>query len=154
MCSLFRPNPLGILLALFVGVPLLDTITLVLVGRYLGFWPTVAIVLLSGVIGAQLTRRQGLSVWRSLQADLAAGRVPAQGLMDCVLMECVRSPYREKRGEIEGGYGLGVERREPLGLRGAEQARVGSDEHDRGAVRGSGARIAEVCHEDSCVRGI
>jgi UPF0716 protein FxsA len=86
MRSLFRPNLLGILLALFVGVPLLDTITLVLVGRYLGFWPTVAIVLLSGVIGAQLTRRQGLSVWRSLQADLAAGRVPAQGLMDCVLI--------------------------------------------------------------------
>jgi UPF0716 protein FxsA len=81
-----RPNLLGILLALFVGVPLLDTVTLVLVGRYLGFWPTVAIVLLSGVIGAQLTRWQGLSVWRSLQADLAAGRVPAQGLMDCVLI--------------------------------------------------------------------
>jgi UPF0716 protein FxsA len=86
MRSSSRPNLFGILLALFVGVPLLDTITLVLVGRYLGFWPTVAIVLLSGVIGAQLTRRQGLSVWRSLQADLAAGRVPAQGLMDCVLI--------------------------------------------------------------------
>jgi UPF0716 protein FxsA len=81
-----RPNLFGILLALFVGVPLLDTITLVFVGRYLGFWPTVATVILSGVIGAQLARRQGLSVWRSLQADLAAGRVPTQGLMDCVLI--------------------------------------------------------------------
>jgi UPF0716 protein FxsA len=86
MRSSSRPNLFGILLALFVGVPLLDTITLVIVGRALGFWPTVAIVILSGVIGAQLARRQGLSVWRSLQADLAAGRMPAQGLMDCVLI--------------------------------------------------------------------
>jgi UPF0716 protein FxsA len=82
----FRSRLLTILTALFVGVPLLDTITLVFVGRYMGFWSTVAMVILSGVIGAQLARQQGLSVWRSLQADLAAGRVPTQGLMDCVLI--------------------------------------------------------------------
>lgn len=79
-------NLLTILIALFVGVPLLDTITLVIVGRYVGFWPTVAIVVLSGVIGAQLARQQGLAVWRALQSDLAAGRVPTQGLLDCVLI--------------------------------------------------------------------
>jgi hypothetical protein len=111
---------LGILLALFVGVPLLDTIALVLVGRYLGFWPTVAIVLLSGVIGAQLTRRQGLSVWRSLQADLAAGRVPAQGLMECVRLTRAlafqsrtggigysSSPYRIRRISRENALSSG-----------------------------------------------
>jgi UPF0716 protein FxsA len=81
-----RSNLLSVLIALFVGVPLLDTITLVIVGRYFGFWPTVAVVILSGVIGARLARQQGLSVWRSFQADLAAGRVPAQGLLDCVLI--------------------------------------------------------------------
>ena len=47
-----RPNLLAILIGLFVGVPLLDTVTLVLVGRYIGFWPTVAMVIVSGVIGA------------------------------------------------------------------------------------------------------
>ena len=77
---------LRILMALFIGVPLLDTVTLVIVGRYLGFWSTVAIVILSGVIGAQLARQQGFAAWRSLQDDLAAGRVPTQGLLDCVLI--------------------------------------------------------------------
>jgi UPF0716 protein FxsA len=81
-----RSKLLALLTVLFVGVPLLDTITLVIVGRYVGVWPTVAIVILSGVIGARLARQQGLSVWRSLQADLAAGRVPTQGLLDCVLI--------------------------------------------------------------------
>jgi len=47
-----------------------------------GLWNNV----FSGVIGAQLARRQGLAVWRALQADLAAGRMPAQGLLDCVLI--------------------------------------------------------------------
>ena len=82
----FRSRLLAILTALFVGLPLLDTVTLVIVGRYMGFWTTVATVILSGVIGAHLARQQGFSVWRSLQADLAAGRVPAQGLMDCALI--------------------------------------------------------------------
>jgi UPF0716 protein FxsA len=74
------------LTALFVGLPLLDTVTLVIVGRSMGFWATVATVILSGVIGAHLARQQGTSVWRSLQADLAAGRVPTYGLIDCVLI--------------------------------------------------------------------
>lgn len=82
----FRSRLLGILTVLFVGLPLLDTVTLVVVGRYMGFWWTVATVILSGVIGAHLARQQGFSVWRSLQADLAAGRVPTHGLMDCVLI--------------------------------------------------------------------
>jgi UPF0716 protein FxsA len=80
------PNVFRILLALFIGVPLLDTVTLVFVGRFLGFWETVALVILSGVVGAQLARQQGFAVLRSLQADLAAGRVPAQSVMDCVLI--------------------------------------------------------------------
>src|ERR1043166_6043401 len=81
-----RRNLLAILTLLFVGVPLLDTITLVIVGRHLGFWSTVAIVILSGIIGARLARQQGLTAWRALQADLAAGHVPTQGLLDCVLI--------------------------------------------------------------------
>jgi UPF0716 protein FxsA len=79
-------NVMAILTALFVGVPLLDTVTIVLVGRLLGFWPTLALVILSGVIGARLAKSQGFAAWRSLQADLAAGRVPEQGIMDCVLI--------------------------------------------------------------------
>jgi UPF0716 protein FxsA len=81
-----RSNVLVILTALFVGVPLLDTATMVFAGRLLGFWPTLAIVILSGVVGARLARSQGLAAWRSLQMDLAAGRVPEQGLIDCILI--------------------------------------------------------------------
>jgi UPF0716 protein FxsA len=75
-----------VLIALFVGLPLLDAMTLVLLGRFLGFWQTVAIVLVSGFCGATLAKQQGLRVLRSVQADLAAGRAPAEGLVDGVLI--------------------------------------------------------------------
>src|SRR5688572_25934912 len=74
------------LLALFIGLPLLDTLLLVVFGRYLGLWTTIALVLISGFVGAGLAKRQGLSVWNGIQRDLAEGRVPAQGVLDAVII--------------------------------------------------------------------
>ena len=74
------------LLALFVGLPLLDTLLLVVLGQMLTFWPTVALVIISGVAGASLAKHQGRSVWLSIQRDLAQGRVPSQGLLDAVIV--------------------------------------------------------------------
>lgn len=74
------------LAALFIGVPLLDSLMLLFFGRYIGFWTTVALVLLSGFVGAGLAKSQGLRVWRQIQRDLSEGRVPAQGLMDAVII--------------------------------------------------------------------
>ena len=74
------------LLALFVGLPLLDVLLLVGLGQYLTFWPTVGLVILSGFVGAALAKSQGRSVWFSIQRDLAEGRVPSQGLLDAVII--------------------------------------------------------------------
>ena len=70
------------LAALFIGLPLLDTLVLVVLGRYIGFWETLALVIFSGFLGAGLAKRQGLRVWQGIRRDLAEGRVPAQGLVD------------------------------------------------------------------------
>lgn len=74
------------LAALFIGVPFLDSLMLLFFGRYIGFWTTVVLVLLSGFVGAGLAKSQGLRVWQTIQRDMAAGRVPAQGLMDAVII--------------------------------------------------------------------
>jgi len=81
-----RLRPFPTLIALFAGLPLLDTILLVVLGRYLTFWPTVALVILSGFLGAGLAKGQGLRVWRSIQEDIAEGRTPAQGVVDGILI--------------------------------------------------------------------
>ncbi|MCC2672832.1 MAG: FxsA protein [Armatimonadetes bacterium] len=81
-----RVRVFPLLSALFIGFPLLDSLMLIVFGRYLGFWPTVGMVLLSGFAGAGLAKSQGIQVLRGIQRDLSQGQVPAQGLMDAVII--------------------------------------------------------------------
>ncbi len=69
-----------ILLLLFVGLPLLEFALLVRVSEALGFWNTIALVIVTGVVGSALAQRQGLSVLRQMEARLAAGQVPGTQL--------------------------------------------------------------------------
>jgi UPF0716 protein FxsA len=76
----------GRLILLLVGVPLLELALLIEIGRYVGTVPTVAIILLTGMLGAALTRRQGLAVLRQVQSEMAAGRLPAGQLVDGLII--------------------------------------------------------------------
>jgi UPF0716 protein FxsA len=77
---------LGKLLLLFTVTPIVETYLLVLLGQHLGFWWTVAIVLITGVLGAVLGKREGLKVWRAWQEALAQGRMPEEGILGGVLV--------------------------------------------------------------------
>ena len=75
---------LGRLALLFVVVPLVELALLILMGQWVGTWPTISLVVFTGVTGAWLARTQGLrTMWR-LRHDLAKGRVPGQAIMDGV----------------------------------------------------------------------
>lgn len=75
---------LGRLALLFVVVPLVELVLLIQVGRWVGLWPTVALVFLTGVAGAGLARAEGLRTLWSLREDLAAGRLPGRAILDGV----------------------------------------------------------------------
>lgn len=62
--------------------PALELWVLIQVGKEIGALATVALVFLSAVVGLFLLRLRGLHVAKSLQADLAAGRLPANPLID------------------------------------------------------------------------
>ncbi|NLC59377.1 MAG: FxsA family protein [Armatimonadetes bacterium] len=74
------------LILLFTLVPAMELILLVYLGREIGFWPTVALIVVPGVVGAVVAKSQGTRVLRRIQADVAAGRVPAYGLIDGLLI--------------------------------------------------------------------
>jgi UPF0716 protein FxsA len=84
--STMRPRLFPTLAALFIGLPLLDSLLLIYFGKFLGGWTTFALVIASGLLGAGLAKSQGLRVLQSIQRDLAEGRVPALGLIDAVLI--------------------------------------------------------------------
>lgn len=70
------------LLLLFTLVPLVELTLLVEVGRRVGMGPTIAVVLITGALGAWLARHQGLSTLARLRAELGRGELPAQTLLD------------------------------------------------------------------------
>ncbi len=73
---------LGRLALLFVIVPLLELALLIQMGQWVGYPPTIGLVVFTGLGGAWLARKEGLrTMWR-LRDDLAHGRVPGQAIMD------------------------------------------------------------------------
>ncbi len=70
------------LIILFTLVPIAELALLIQTGRWIGLWPTLALVLSTGIIGAALAGREGLRAWRSVQLDLWEGRVPTRSVLD------------------------------------------------------------------------
>ncbi len=75
-----------LLFLLLAVVPLVEVYLLLAVGRLVGFWPTVAMVLLTGVLGATLAKHEGLRVLNDYRATIAQGRMPEEGLLGAVLI--------------------------------------------------------------------
>lgn len=70
----------------FTLVPLIEIAVLIRVGGIIGAGPTLALVVGTGLAGAWLARREGARSWRAVQTELAAGRLPATGLIDAFLI--------------------------------------------------------------------
>jgi UPF0716 protein FxsA len=75
-----------LLFAVFIVLPLLELYVIIQVGQVIGVLPTLALMLLSGVVGATLARSQGRQAWTRLNQTLAAGRVPAREVVDGALV--------------------------------------------------------------------
>jgi UPF0716 protein FxsA len=75
-----------LLVLLFLVLPVVELWVTVQVAQGIGVLTTVALMVLMSVTGVWLVRRQGASVWRRANAELAAGRVPAAQLLDGVLV--------------------------------------------------------------------
>ena len=73
---------LGFLFLLFIALPIAELWVLIQLGQAVGFWPTLAIVLGTGAIGAALAKSQGMRVLTEVQRELAAGRVPHRQVLD------------------------------------------------------------------------
>jgi UPF0716 protein FxsA len=71
-----------LILALVIGIPLLELAVLIWVGGRIGVFPTIALVIATAVIGVTLVRLQGLAAIARAQAYLAANRFPAGEVFD------------------------------------------------------------------------
>jgi UPF0716 protein FxsA len=82
----YRMAPFPIFLLLFLLVPIVEIYFLIVIGGVIGAFPTVALVVLTAVVGASLARYQGLATLQRLQATLARGETPAIEVFEGVLL--------------------------------------------------------------------
>jgi UPF0716 protein FxsA len=76
----------GKLFLLFALVPVAEIYVLVSVGGVIGVFPTIALVLLTALAGAHLARLQGMSVMLRIRENLDKGFMPAEELLDALLI--------------------------------------------------------------------
>lgn len=74
------------LLLAFIAVPLIEIGLFIKVGGWLTLWPTLAIVLATGIIGTFLVRQQGLKVLAELRGSLSQMRDPLSPLAHGVMI--------------------------------------------------------------------
>jgi len=75
-----------IFIVLFLVVPIVEIYILLKVGNIIGAFPTIILVVLTAVIGAGLLRQQGLSTLARLQQNMGQGKIPAQEMIEGVLL--------------------------------------------------------------------
>lgn len=71
---------------MFIAVPFIELLILIKIGSGLGFWPTLALVVIPGALGAVMARSQGLAVLSEIKRDIAAGRLPGSRILDGLLI--------------------------------------------------------------------
>ena len=74
------------LLILFILVPIIELSLFMLLGSKLGLVPTLAIIVVTGIIGAALTKSQGGKALANFQNALAMGKMPHKEMVDGLLV--------------------------------------------------------------------
>lgn len=76
-----------VLIAALIGVPMIEIAVFIQVGDWIGLWPTLALVILSAVVGSWQLRTQGFATLARARAEMDRGRVPAHEIFDglCLL---------------------------------------------------------------------
>lgn len=70
----------------FTVVPLLELYLLIGIGRQVGVLPTLGMVLVTGLIGAWLAKREGMRVIRNWRMATSQGRLPEDGILSGALV--------------------------------------------------------------------
>ena len=74
------------MLLIFILVPILEIIVFINVGNFLGVINTIAIVIVTALIGTYLLQKQGLSVLLRAQDDINKGQAPISSVIDGVFL--------------------------------------------------------------------
>ena len=81
-----RPRWLAVVFVLLLVVPVLEIAAIIAVGRTIGGWQTLVLLVVESLLGAWLVRREGGRAWQGLSAALTTGQMPSRQLADAALV--------------------------------------------------------------------
>ncbi len=73
-------------LLIFIIIPIIEMWLLIQVGGLIGALPTIALVMLTAVIGLALLRRQGFSTLMRGRAKMESGEIPAMEMIEALVL--------------------------------------------------------------------
>jgi UPF0716 protein FxsA len=76
------------LVLFLIALPTVEISVLLVSGKTIGVWPTLILIIATGLIGAYLAKQQGLETLRQAQEQMRYGRLPGNALLDgvCILI--------------------------------------------------------------------
>jgi UPF0716 protein FxsA len=71
---------------LLLVVPVLEIAAIIAVGKVIGGWQTLVLLIVESALGAWLVRREGARAWKALTTALNTGQMPSRQLADAALV--------------------------------------------------------------------
>jgi UPF0716 protein FxsA len=75
-----------LLVFLFIVIPLVELAILIYLGNLIGVLETILIVIVTGLLGAILARRQGLAILSRIRSNIEQGIIPSGELFQAFLV--------------------------------------------------------------------
>ncbi|MGB0713311.1 MAG: FxsA family protein, partial [Gammaproteobacteria bacterium] len=79
-------NIFSVLLLLFIMIPVIEIYLFIQVGGVIGAPSTIALVIVTAIVGAALLRQQGLSTLMRVRTEMDRGQIPAMAMMEGVVL--------------------------------------------------------------------
>lgn len=81
-----RPRWLTAVFVALLLVPLAEIAVIIAVGKVIGGWPTLLLLVVWSLLGAYLVKREGAHAWAELRTALNSGQMPARQIADAALV--------------------------------------------------------------------
>ena len=70
----------------FVAIVFAEIATFIVIGKWLGVFPTLLLILLTSVLGVYLVKKRGTKSLQSIQTSIAQGQAPGVAIIEAFMM--------------------------------------------------------------------
>ena len=66
----------------FIVIPLIEVMLFITIGKYIGLWNTIIIIIITGIIGAILVKSQGITILNKALEEIKSNKIPILSIFE------------------------------------------------------------------------